>query len=581
MLTALRIGNFKAFAEPQTVPIKPLTLIFGANSAGKSSIIHALVLARHALDTGDLDAFRTAVGGESIDLGGFRQYVHRRDAARRMEWSAEIDVAELQGRLAQILAPVRRASVTASVGVELDDKGDPAPGSVPAVHAYEIMADGETVLRMSRRRDGNLQLDRLAHEHPVLQQVVRAMVESATTAEALQPADFGGVSEAITRLIPEVVASGEHFLPKGVSRLLLREVPGRARIAAPPAAQPQLFPVSETSETSAENAPTLFPISRGQRTEDLAAALRFFLPRTLDELIGGLTAAIAQELARVRYLGPLRSYPPRHLAFSQHHDPNWFAGGGHAWDVVRRDEQVRAAVNRWLGDADRLKTPYEIVVRGFLALDQLEGPLLAGVERINDEGLDIFPDYDRDPEPTGAYPAIKDPEEEARRLLSLIAESDVDRLQELVLVDLGSGTTVSHRDVGIGVSQVLPVLVAALAGRGERWAIEQPEIHLHPALQAELADVFIDSALGERKNTFILETHSEHLILRVMRRMRDTVRGQRGNAPPVKPEDVAVLFVEPTAEGSVVHELRLKADGSLLDPWPGGFFEESFSEIFG
>jgi AAA15 family ATPase/GTPase len=50
MITALRIGNFKAFAEPQTIPIKPLTLIFGANSAGKSSIIHALVFARHALD---------------------------------------------------------------------------------------------------------------------------------------------------------------------------------------------------------------------------------------------------------------------------------------------------------------------------------------------------------------------------------------------------------------------------------------------------------------------------------------------------------------------------------------------------
>ena len=50
--------------------------------------------------------------------------------------------------------------------------------------------------------------------------MVRAIVETATTAEALRPADFESLHEAITRLIPEVVASGEHFLPKGVSRLL-------------------------------------------------------------------------------------------------------------------------------------------------------------------------------------------------------------------------------------------------------------------------------------------------------------------------------------------------------------------------
>ena len=48
-------------------------------------------------------------------------------------------------------------------------------------------------------------------------------------------------------------------------------------------------------------------------------------------------------------------------------------------------------------------------------------------------------------------------------------------------------------------------------------AIEQPEIHLHPRLQAEIADVFLDGALGPRKNTFLLETHSEHLLLRIGR----------------------------------------------------------------
>lgn len=74
MLTGLRIGNFKAFATRNTLPIRPLPLFVGPNSAGTSSIIHGLLLARHAFETGELDVHRTAAGGESMDLGGFRQF---------------------------------------------------------------------------------------------------------------------------------------------------------------------------------------------------------------------------------------------------------------------------------------------------------------------------------------------------------------------------------------------------------------------------------------------------------------------------------------------------------------------------
>src|SRR4026207_1836490 len=87
VIRTLRIGNFKAFADSQQVPLRPLTLIFGPNSAGKSSIIHSLALAHHASLTGELDTQRTEIGGESIDLGGFRQYVHRRDVTKQVEWT--------------------------------------------------------------------------------------------------------------------------------------------------------------------------------------------------------------------------------------------------------------------------------------------------------------------------------------------------------------------------------------------------------------------------------------------------------------------------------------------------------------
>jgi hypothetical protein len=162
-----------------------------------------------------------------------------------------------------------------------------------------------------------------------------------------------------------------------------------------------------------------------------------------------------------------------------------------------------------------------------------------------------------------------------------LARANVDQLRDLVLIDKRTNTPVSHRDIGIGISQVLPVLVSAYASAEKILAIEQPEIHLHPALQAELSDVFIESALGGRRNTFILETHSEHLILRIMRRMRDTVQGTLPDGlPPVRPEDVATLYVQPRESAAVVRLLELDEEGELLDPWPGGFFEEGFRERF-
>ena len=111
--------------------------------------------------------------------------------------------------------------------------------------------------------------------------------------------------------------------------------------------------------------------------------------------------------------------------------------------------------------------------------------------------------------------------------------------------------------------------------------IEQPELHLHPALQAELGDVFIESALGENKNTFLIETHSEHLILRLLRRVRETSVGEITDAKlALRPEDISVLFVRPGKDGSEVLNLPVTADGDFACPWPGGFFAERAQELF-
>ena len=91
----------------------------------------------------------------------------------------------------------------------------------------------------------------------------------------------------------------------------------------------------------------------------------------------------------------------------------------------------------------------------------------------------------------------------------------------------------------------------------------------------------ISSALDGGGNTFLIETHSEHLLLRIMRRMRETSTGELPDGvPEVHPEDVMVLFVEPDSSQSIVREMPLNERGELVKAWPGGFFEEGLREIF-
>jgi hypothetical protein len=462
----------------------------------------------------------------------------------------ELDSTAFKGRLAELFAPVRRIAVSLSIGISLDDHGRPVVGAVPAVDSYEVSADGRSLLRMSKRGDSKLQLDRLDHEHAVFREVIRAIIETSTTSTAIQASDYEGLDDAIADIVPGITVSVDRLLPKGLS-------------------QSEVF-ISEKNLS-------LFPISRGQRREDLAAAVRFFVPRRIDELVRDVGKAVEEELARFQYLGPLRSYPPRHLAFSQHHDSNWIPGGGYAWDVVRRDKVVRDSVNAWLGSEERLQAPYELVVRDLVGIDELEAPLLKELSGIVESGIVDEEERNRlDP-----VMWVFDPESVAKKLRQSIKNSGIEKLPELALVDKRTNTVVSHRDVGIGVSQVLPVLVAAYASSGKILAMEQPEIHLHPRLQAELGDVFIESALGSRKNNFILETHSEHLILRILRRIRETVEGELPKGiPPIRPQDVSVLFVSPTRTGATVTEIPIREDGEFAKRWPQGFFDERAKELF-
>ena len=125
--------------------------------------------------------------------------------------------------------------------------------------------------------------------------------------------------------------------------------------------------------------------------------------------------------------------------------------------------------------------------------------------------------------------------------------------------------------MGIGVSQVLPVLVLCYyVPEGSTIILEQPELHLHPSVQAGLADVFID-VIKNRNVQILLESHSEHLLRRLQRRIAEEV---------FLPDDVALYFCELHEGESKLTPLNLDLFGEI-DNWPDDFFGDLLGELVG
>ena len=275
--------------------------------------------------------------------------------------------------------------------------------------------------------------------------------------------------------------------------------------------------------------------------------------------------------------------------------PYTVSGSSNFNEILLNNQGVMDSINKWLISEDRLQTSYMFVVRRYIPYD---ADILGEVPHIHWEELTIgLAKYFSDQSEEGLVKlneAIKNSEVVGffrnlnldyadhfhEALGDAIADDELIR-KDLILVDMDTRTPVSSKNIGMGINQILPILISAYALNKRTIMIEQPELHLHPALQAKLADVFIESALVIRQNTFLLESHSEHLLLRIMRRMRETFEGCLPEGiPPITPEDVAVLFVEPDDTRSIVQEMPLNNHGELIKPWPGGFFEEGLREVF-
>ena len=262
---------------------------------------------------------------------------------------------------------------------------------------------------------------------------------------------------------------------------------------------------------------------------------------------------VEREIKRINYLGPFREIPSRHFRPQRTPDESLWAKGIEAWNILGRDPTLLEKTNSYMEDF--LKLGYTIKLEESVSLDTV---------------LTNLNDLDRSYKLEERIDRIK----KAPRQITLKIhneENDID-------LDLP--------DVGLGISQVIPILVGVShTGRSVTpdkigiFAVEEPELHLHPAAQVALGDVFIDG-IQNSNPTFLIETHSEHLLLRLLRRVHETSSTRVDTKYKLPPNDLSVVYVQATPAGAKFTPVSVTDDGDFDEPWPEGFFEERDSELF-
>ena len=559
LLNSISIRNFKAYKGLQEIPLKPLTFIFGPNSAGKSSIIHALAFLKHvSLKNGHCSPDEVDLVWDKATLGGWQNLLHGHDSSQSMTLGLGLGKTTVRWNFS-------------------------ADGSVPRVMDCVVENDGKSVLTATNDEPGKLDWNvTLGNQHPVM-------------VDRHHPPDEPGSNIQRYRLVPD-----DEALPLGLrgnawtfltdSHSKKQTIPngendyGWEQFNAafleylktptiPPRKSTGMFPSMMTEEADkTKNHPEyhgydLMWLGGDVIKSDLLKALK----ENIDyhpELNAFFEHCVSVETSNGEFpdsdgvwrfrslfqshvhIGPSREAPPRDIDRQSLANNAQFG----PWLELLDYKDLREQVNQSL---ERLGLNYELVTR-------------------LKESITYYPDSG---EPSPQYDSKNVEFRDAQ--------------EQLAFQIKGSRVTLSHRDLGYGVSMVLPILVALHSTKFELITMEQPEMHIHPRQQAELGDELIATALrSEESKQLIIETHSEHLILRILRRIRETSEGEIDDWPEelrkacpngIRPEELSVLYVQPSTkgsrDGSTVIELPVTREGGFSRPWPGGFFEEQLKEL--
>jgi hypothetical protein len=563
-ISAIEIENFKAIGERQRIELKPITLLFGPNSGGKSTIIQAIHYLREIVCRNNPDATLTESGGDFVNLGGFRNFVHQRDINRPVRIKAEFEAHyKLPKYLSDsdsnsnIVDSVEFRGEVKKASVEIEVRWN-SLHNVAYVSQYSVGINGvnlaaivhkplEPEAQIESQKERHVSPNRFTYlsdvnfKHPIFEWLsLNAAAELEPLEELISPDESGSVWEEID-------------LPRG---------------ALPPWGE-ILWPSWHRDWEDREDKP-----------------LRSIWKSILSQLIVAPGELLKKLLDDFRYIGPMREIPPRNYRPSHYPDISRWPSGLAAWDALSKEipKFVKDEVSLWLsgdGRGDRrLGTGYRLSLERQKSINR-DHELIRKLE-----SEDPFYDFE-----------VGD----LRRLLRQLPEIVIVWLEEIA-----SGIKFAPSDTGIGLSQIVPVVVALLVDVENApgvIAIEQPELHIHPRIQAALGDLLIHFASGHpayreispfmrtmmcpRERTgpacCIIESHSEHLLLRLLRRIRQTNDNELPEASLwLTPEGISVVYVDPHASKHEdrIKMLRINEAGEFLDHWPQGFFEERAEELF-
>lgn len=555
LIKSISLKNFKGFSDEVRIELRPITLLFGANSAGKSSVLHALQYVREILDRNNANADRTTQGGEAIDLGGFLNLVYGRSAERQVEIEIEIglgdnsipelvpeafedwqtqeeEVWNFYNSLQEIRNKVESVSIRLRIGWN-------SLREEPIVMGYQVGTNGDWCVKLEASGDGRDTRMRLNRENPIF--MVEALDADALVAELddwVSPLDLEAEKEQEDVVADEAPGLQEPPSAEAITPFTQRSIlpdllyavqdaglerPGtglRAWLTGFNGALPRLGEMLYIPAPGAKGADNIY----------IAREFTAFL----SWLTIGPAMLLRDQLRALRYIGPLRRIPPRGFEVSLTKSEAAWSDGMAAWEALMTGPQSLVdGCSDWLSSADKLGAGYGLSRRQLQEFD-----------------------------------------------LSTAAPSAVGRPRPRIALTDSAGLTHQAQDIGVGISQVLPVVVAAQEANASIVCIEQPELHVHPAVQVGLGDLFMEGALNKGLS-FLIETHSEHLVMRLQRRLREAAMGELPEGlPRADPASVSMLYLGRGESGAVtVTPIGLTEQGKFDSAWPDGFFPERTVEV--